>query len=321
MKSHQDPVHLSAQKITITPSSSNDEVSIAELIAITKKYWVLLLLITVICTSASITYAILSENIYQSSILLAPVNDDSTNSLGSLSKQLGGFASLAGINLGKGSSNKTSIAIETLQSRSFIVNTLKSKGFVPYLHAAKKWDQNTGDIIINDEMYDLKSKKWKDAAAEPNDWTIYSTFTESNFNLETIEDSGMIRLYFRTISPKLSQEIANMFVHSINEHIKAREQLQANENIEFLKKSIGETNIQEIRQVFYNLLEEQQKTLMLASSQQEYALSVVDPAYLPDEIFSPKRKIIAIGGVAFGLFLSCIFILVATIADNKNKEP
>ncbi|MEZ5505241.1 MAG: Wzz/FepE/Etk N-terminal domain-containing protein [Gammaproteobacteria bacterium] len=72
--------------------------------------------LTVVFASAGVAYAFYLPNVYTASALLAPTSDETGSRV---SGQLAGLASLAGVNLGSGSFNKTAIAKEVLQSRAF----------------------------------------------------------------------------------------------------------------------------------------------------------------------------------------------------------
>jgi len=99
---------------------SDDEIDLRELIATVWQGKWTVLACTIIFAAAGVAYALFKPNIYEASILLAPAQDESNvNGIGG---QLGGLASLAGINIGSGSSNKTVIAKETLQSRAFLTD-------------------------------------------------------------------------------------------------------------------------------------------------------------------------------------------------------
>ena len=319
MTNQQPPII--ASNVTIEMSNTHtQEVTVSDIIDASRKHWIPLFLIVFSTTICALIYAYTQPNIYQSSVLLAPAGEDSGNSLGGLTKQLGGIASIAGINIGKGSNQKTQITIETLQSRHFITNLLKSNGFIPSLHASKRYNQLNQEIEIDTTLYDTNHDTWLDDSLAPSDWVIYSSFLDSNFNMEIDSDTGIIRLNFRTISPKLSYKLADTFVSSINEAARERDMDLARENIKFIEESLNKTKLNEIREVLNALLEEQLKALMLASSQKEYALITIDPPYVPDEIFSPRRIIIAAAGPLIGTLIGFMYILVVCIVHKSTQS-
>ncbi len=87
----------------------------------------------------SIIVALSLPNYYQSSAVLAPVDDD--NSLQSQLSSLSGLASISGINIPKQSVDKSSEALKRLESFKFF-----SEHFLPYINledllAVEKWIQ------------------------------------------------------------------------------------------------------------------------------------------------------------------------------------
>jgi uncharacterized protein involved in exopolysaccharide biosynthesis len=70
--------------------------------------------------------------------------------------------------------------------------------------------------------------------------------------------------------------------------------------------------------IFYQLIEEQTKTIMLANVRQDYVLEVIDPAIVPEEEAQPRRALICVLTTLLGGFLAVIFVLIRGI---NNKSP
>ena len=84
------------------PQYADDEIDLRELFAtLWRGKWIIILVTTVFAV-VGVFYALSQPNIYQSSVLLAPAQDEGG---AGVSGQLGGLASLAGISLGGGGSN------------------------------------------------------------------------------------------------------------------------------------------------------------------------------------------------------------------------
>jgi LPS O-antigen subunit length determinant protein (WzzB/FepE family) len=84
----------------------------------------------------------------------------------------------------------------------------------------------------------------------------------------------------------------------------------SNRNIEYLAAQIDKTAISEMREVFYQLIEEQTKAKMLAEASPEYAFVTVSQVMLPEEKSKPKRALICILGTLLGGMLSVLYVLV-----------
>ncbi|EEZ85187.1 conserved hypothetical protein [Vibrio harveyi 1DA3] len=94
---------------------------------------------------------------------------------------------------------------------------------------------------------------------------------------------------------------------------------QAKKNIEYLEKQLKLTNLSEMQNVFYQLIEEQTKKLMLAEAQDQYIFEMIDPPVVPEEKDSPSRAIICVLGTLIGGILS-IFIALIRIAVKRKMH-
>jgi LPS O-antigen subunit length determinant protein (WzzB/FepE family) len=62
--------------------------------------------------------------------------------------------------------------------------------------------------------------------------------------------------------------------------------------------------------VFYQLIEEQTKNMMLTMVKKEYVLKTIDPAQVPDTKAGPKRALIVVLGTMLGGILSVLMVLI-----------
>ena len=91
----------------------DDEIDLRQLLG---TLWVgkwLILAMTILFGAGGVAYALSKPDIYRSSVLLAPANDES--GIGGISGQLGGLANLAGINL------EVAVPIKPLSPRKWSV--------------------------------------------------------------------------------------------------------------------------------------------------------------------------------------------------------
>jgi LPS O-antigen subunit length determinant protein (WzzB/FepE family) len=70
--------------------------------------------------------------------------------------------------------------------------------------------------------------------------------------------------------------------------------------------------------VFYQLIEEQTKTIMLAEVSKEYVLRTIDPANAPDDKAKPKRALIVVLGAMLGGMLSVLIVLVRYFSTKSE---
>ena len=135
----------------------DDEIDLRELFATLWRGKWIIVLITVIFAAVGVLYALSKPNIYQASILLAPSQDEGDPHI---SGQLGGLASLAGINIGGGGANQTIMAKEVLQSRAFLTDFIHRHNLTVPLMATKEWNMEREEWTINEEVYNRETQKW-----------------------------------------------------------------------------------------------------------------------------------------------------------------
>ena len=93
----------------------------------------------------------------------------------------------------------------------------------------------------------------------------------------------------------------------------------AEASIDYYKQQISESISEDLINVTTRLLEGELRKKMLANVRQDYALMPLDPAYFPDDKFSPSRLLILI----FSIFLSAligIFIIYYQTLKKKFSE-
>jgi uncharacterized protein involved in exopolysaccharide biosynthesis len=297
-----------------TFSNTADELDIREIfIAIWQGKW-LIILITACFAIASVFYAVNQPNIYKSEALLAPVEQDSKSGLGALAGQFGGLASFAGVNLGINSRvDKTKMALAVLKSRQFVGNFIEKHGILPELMAVKSWDKKTNSLIYNEDLFNPATNEWLNDPAspdalKPSKQKAYKVFTNI-FNTEVSSDTGMVILSVEHVSPYIAQQWVNWLVADINEAMKERDVIEANESTQFLTAQLEQTKVADIRSVLYKLVEEQAKTIMFANVRDEYVFKTIDPAVVPELKFKPKRALICVLGVILGGMVSVFFVL------------
>ena len=293
---------------------ADDEIDLRELFAVIWQGKWLIIAVTALFAVASVVYAINQPNIYKSEVLLAPAEQEGGGGLSALAGQFGGLASLAGVNLGGGSSDKAQLAIEVLKSRQFTSDFIQKHNILADLMAAESWNMQTNAVIYNNEIYDAQNNKWVrevDAPFKPKPsmQEAHKEFSEI-LSASTDKESGMVKIAIEHVSPYVAQQWVEWLIQDINQTMKQRDVLEALKSTEFLTQQLEQTKIADIRAVLYKLVEEQTKTIMFAKVRDEYVFKTIDAALVPEEKFKPKRALIAILGTMLGGMLSVMIVLI-----------
>ena len=315
------------QKLNSSPKENNMNTDDDLLWRILWKRKFIIVFVGFIFAILSIFYALSKPNIYKASTVLYPATSESnTGGLASLAGQFGGLASLAGINLGGGGTDKTGLALEILKSRLFLENFIAKHKLLPPLMAANNWDAGSNTLIFNDEIYNSETNTWlREVKApkkpEPSSWEAFKAFKQV-LSVSTDKENGMITLAIEHYSPEVATQWLLWLVDDINSTIREQDKVEAQNSIDYLSKKLQETQLADMQTVFYQLIEEQTKTIMLAEVSKEYVLKTIDPANAPEEKVKPKRALIVVLGTMLGGILSVLIVLIRYFSSKSslNKE-
>ena len=305
-----------------------DEIDLVELWHAVWSGKLLIIAISGLFSIASIIYAINQPNIYQATTLLAPASEQSgAGGLAKMAGQFGGLASLAGINLNAGGTDKTGLALEVLKSRVFLENFINKHQLLVPLMAAENWDLNSNNLILDEDVYNAKTKIWirevkAPKKAQPSSWEAFKAFKEI-LTVAKDKETGMITLEIEHYSPEIATQWLLWLVSDINAAIREQDKAEAQRSIDYLSSKLQETQLADMQTVFYQLIEQQTKTIMLAEVSLEYVLKTIDPANAPEEKAKPKRALIVILGTMLGGILSVLIVLVRYFSikgDNSGAR-
>lgn len=263
----------------------------------------------------SVLLALSKPDIYRASAILAPTTSEgSSGGLAGLASQFGGLASMAGLNLTGGSIDKTVLAMEIIRSRSFIEKFIAKHNLLVPLMAAKSWDMKSDTIILDIDLYDYKNKKWvrqveAPKKSTPSYWEAYKRFLEI-LTVSQNEKTSMVNIAIEFYSPTLARQWLTWLVNDINEYMGEQDKKDAQASIDYLNKQLKTINSSNMETVFYQLIEEQSKNMMLAHVKDEYVLKTIEPAQVPEEKSKPKRALIVILGTLLGTFLSIVIVII-----------
>lgn len=210
-----------------------------------------------------------------------------------ISSELGGLASLAGVNLGGGGADPTREARALLNSRRLIEEFIRRRDLLPVL--------------------------FKESDQPHTMWFAVKYFKENVLIIREDTRRGLYDIEIEWTDPKVAADWANGLAALANELIRTRAQAESKRNIDYLNAQIAQTNIVELQRVMYKLIETETKTLMLANGRADYAYSVVDRAVPPELRSSPKRTLMAIGGTALGFFLGIVAAFVHEVSGRRRR--
>lgn len=296
-------------------STQNDQFDIFRLIAVLWSGKWVILATTVIFALGGICWALYLPNIYRAEALLAPAEETQGGGLAAMVGQLGGLASLAGVTLPKGQADKASLAVEVLKSRAFLTKFIQRRELLVPLMATQSWNPATRTLVIDSDLYDVEKNLWVRKVSlpkkvKPSAWEAYKVLSQA-LTVSREKDTGFVTIALDHKSPELAKNWVNWLINDVNEHIRAKDIDEANNSVIYLQNELEKTPVADMKKVFYQLIEKQIQTIMLANVRVEYVFKTVDFAVEPEDRYRPRRALICAVTTILGGVVGAGIVLVS----------
>ena len=300
-----------------------DEIDLKELFSVLWDAKGLISAITGIAATISVVVALSLPNIYTASALLAPA-ESSGSGLTGLMKQYGGLASLAGVSLPGGEEgSRAQLGMQLMKSRAFIGDFVERRDILPELMAVESWDPGSGDVVFDPESYDTASKTWvRDVeplkVAKPSAQKAHKAFAEV-LGVSEDKQTGYVTVSIDHQSPVVAAQWVNWLVEDVNAAVRAQDVAEAEKSIEYLKQQVANTSLTDLQTMFFELIQSQTETVMLAEVRPEYVFKTIDPAVIPEERSKPSRALICVLGTLLGGMLGVVIVLIRHYARLESE--
>jgi uncharacterized protein involved in exopolysaccharide biosynthesis len=304
-------------------SVNDDEIDLKELFSALWAGKITIILTTLVAGIIAVAIALSMPNIYRAEALLSPVSSDG-GGMNGLANKFGGLASLTGVSLDGGGFDKTTMGIEVLKSRTFFADFVGKYPVMVDLMASNGWDLNNNKILIDNEIYDVGSQTWVREAkaprkAEPSVQEAHKAF-KNLLSVSQDKESSFITIAIEHYSPYVAKQWVDWLVQDINNTIRNQEVQQAQRSIDYLLNQIEQTKLAELQSGFFELIQSQTETVMLANASPEYLFKTLDPAVVPELKSKPKRALICVLGAILGGMLGVLIVFVRHLVRFRSEE-
>lgn len=294
-----------SEQSNLISNKSLDEVNFKEILNVIWAGRLLISILTGIAILISIVYALNAPKIWVSDALLTTVEATGAGSQGS--SKVSSLASMAGINISGTGSDKSSIAIATIQSRDFFVHLLEKDKVFENLMAFDSYDPALGISKFNSDIYDSKEDKW--LVTKPSYLEAYEVY-KGVLGITYNKLNGLMSMTVSHQSPFFAKEFLSLIIQEANNLSRERNLIESKKSLDYLYNELEQTKQSEVVFAISSLIEAQMKNQMFAKAKDNYLLQPIDTPYVPEQRSSPKRKQIVIFGTFIG-FLLGVFSLLA----------
>jgi LPS O-antigen subunit length determinant protein (WzzB/FepE family) len=278
--------------------------------AIRRDRWLIIAAIS-LCTAVAIVLAFTMQRVYRAEVLLSPVVTESgSGALASLVGSAGGLANLVGAGFSDTSNRHEYVAL--LRSRTLAESFVKEEELMP-LFFPKLWDE--------------RSRKWigNDAVPPPSLGRAATYFGSSIRKVAESRQTGLVTLSMEWHEHERVAQWANEYVKHANRLARQRAIEEADRAVQYLQAELERTNVIDLRQSMYNLIERQISRRMLATVNEEFAFRIIDAAKPPEpyEFVRPRRLMYIAAGFLLGMLTGLMLCAVrsAWYASRPVLQP
>ena len=304
-------------------NTSDQDIDLGYIFSVLLRRKLLLLGITSFITLLVACLSLFMPNIYRSTALLVPVEQNDEMGGGGLGGSVSSAAALVGIDLGGlGQGDLTDQAIEVIESLNFfeeyIYPIINPQDFI----AIRSWNYKTGEIKYNKRKFDAKSNSWTRKVNyplhnPPSAQEVYKIFKQKNLFVNKDKQTNFVEISVQHHSPILARDLLDSIIDNVNTLFREDEKDRATQSVSYINDSLYSTDITEVRIALSELLKRETQKLMLVEVNEEYVLKVLQPAYLPERKSRPNRVSITIIGLILGFILSSGYVL---FTERRNDR-
>lgn len=253
----------------------------------------------------AIVYLMLATPRYSAEIIVLPSENADESVINSLGGSLGGLGAIAGFGTGQNSTTKEALAL--LQSRGFIESFIQEGDLLPMLFAS---------------LWDLDTKSWVSSEEAPSLWDGYRQFSNGILSVTNDLDLGVTIVAVSWFDPKVAADWANALIQRVNERMRRNEISEADRSLTFLRQELETTDVLEVRQGIFKLMDKQVNRIMLANVRPEFSLKILDEARPKDADSpdSPKKLFTLVAGITFGTACVLAFLLATTLIPVRPPK-
>ncbi|MCX5832449.1 MAG: Wzz/FepE/Etk N-terminal domain-containing protein [Deltaproteobacteria bacterium] len=307
-----------------------DEINLLDLFIVLLKHKVMIFSVVLLAGIMAVVISIQMPNIYRSEITISPTTQEKTG--GALSA-LGGFASMIASDMGIGGTGSLDQFEVVLKSRDLTNGIVIKYDLLP---------------ILFEKSWDAENKRWK--VGKPSALQNLIEFVRGMLGVTpekkpggkdpfTLEDArlamqgllkitpnkkqNVMQLSIEHKDPVLAQTILNYYVVGLSEFLRQQTLTDAAAQQAQLGTQLAKTTDPMLKNRLYEVIAKQIEKEALATVQRYYSFNIIDPAFVPEKKFKPKRAQICLLSVVVAFFIAIFLAFFLEYLNNmkRNEDP
>ena len=300
----------------------NDEVVLRDLFLMLWRSKIYIILASIVSIFFASLYLHLAQRTYTVEYSVKPVNETKNNS--SLSG-LGGFASIAGIQLPSSSNNDFAIFKQLITSTEVSEIIFSNKNIIKSIFRSE-WDETLNNysmppkskikILISDVKKLLTGNK--EVNYIPPNPRRLAIFINKNIRINEDKETGFLRFISQTSKPELILLLIKEATETSDKIMRQRYIDFSAEPLAFYKEKLSTARSREHREALAELISKEEQKLMFASRGKYFIAEPYINSTISLHPTAPKPKLILALSLVLGFFIGTTIILMqnATTKDN-----
>jgi len=303
--------------------NNNDEISLKELFLTLWYGKIYIFFFSFLSVVISSMYLQDAERVYLVEYKLKPVGEtQQKNNFSSL----GGFASLAGIQLPSNSTNDFKIFKELIPSVEVSEIIFKNKELIKEIYV-NEWNSS---LNIFSEPSKSKSRAFinnlKNALTGNNEVSYIppnarrlAMYISKNISINENKDTGFLSLKAETSKPDMLSSIISMAIDTSDQIMRQRYINFSKEPLAFYKEKLRTARSREHREALAGLISKEEQKLMFASQGKYFTAEPYIEPTISLYPTAPNSKLILLMSIIFGFFIGCSIALLRSPIMKVKK--
>lgn len=300
----------------------SDSIDLLEFLGFARRRWLWVLVSALVGGAFALVFLNIAIPKYSATLRVSAAS--ASGGIGGTLGQLGGIAAMAGLDLGKGAGSAASpfdLYVDKLRSHANAEVLARDPAVMRHIfykewnEAENRWQEPRNFILtLNRLMHSIAGQPL--APYQPPDADELSEYLHDKIGVTAAKpkDPPLTTIYYEDRDPAFAAMLLNRAHSYADDAVRRIALRRANANSRFLTSRLAITQNVDQQRSLSEILLDQERQIMMASSSVSYAATPSEPAVPSPDPVSPKvpTTIIAgllVGGLAgllglFGLFLS-----------------
>ena len=280
-----------------------DEINLLDLFIVLLKHKVMILCVVFLAGVAAVVYSLQMTNIYRSECTIAPTTQGRTS--GGALAALGDLGGMIAPDMFQtaGSLEQFDLILKSRELTNIIV---MKYNLLP---------------ILYEDSWDVEQKRWKAEVKKPPTWQ--DAYKRMQNMLKSVPDKkqNVVRLSFEFKDPRVAQTILNYYVTGLSEYLRQSVLVDSAAQLKALYEQLAKQTDPLLKNRIYGMIAGQIEKETVAMVQRYYSFNVIDPAFVPDKKFAPKRAQICLIAVVVAFFIAIFLAFFMEYVNNlKTRE-